>query len=65
MRLSQYAKQKGIPYSKAWKAFKEGSVAGYQHPSGTIEVDPKTPCTPFIGFKRSRIPLKNNSCPFF
>jgi hypothetical protein len=60
MKLSEYAKQRGIPYKKAWKAFKEGSVSGYQKPDGSIEVNPKLPCVPFKGFKRSRIPFKSD-----
>jgi hypothetical protein len=61
MKLSEYAKQKGIPYRTAWKAFKEGSVAGYQKPNGAIDVNPELPCIPFKGFKRSRIPFRTTT----
>lgn len=36
MKLSSYAKQVGVSYRTAWRWYKEGSVPGYQLPSGTI-----------------------------
>jgi predicted site-specific integrase-resolvase len=38
MKLSQYAKQQGISYRTALRWFREGTIPGYQAPSGTIIV---------------------------
>jgi putative resolvase len=38
MKLSQYAKQQGISYRTALRWFKDGTIKGYQAPSGTIIV---------------------------
>ena len=36
MKLSDYAKQAGVSYRTAWRCYKNGSIPGYQLPSGTI-----------------------------
>src|SRR5260370_14987316 len=38
MNLSQYAKQQGISYRTALRWFRDGTIKGYQAPSGTIIV---------------------------
>ena len=38
MKLSQYAKQQGISYRTALRWFRDGTIHGYQAPSGTILV---------------------------
>lgn len=38
MKLSQYAKQQGISYRTALRWFRDGTIQGYQAPSGTIIV---------------------------
>lgn len=38
MKLSDYAKQVGVSYRTAWRWYKEGSIPGYQLPTGTIIV---------------------------
>jgi predicted site-specific integrase-resolvase len=38
MKLSQYAKQQGISYRTALRWFRDGTIQGYQAPSGTILV---------------------------
>jgi putative resolvase len=38
MKLSQYAKQQGISYRTALRWFRDGTIHGYQAPSGTIIV---------------------------
>jgi putative resolvase len=42
MRLSQYAKQQGISYSTALRWWRQGSIRGYQAPTGTIIVEGET-----------------------
>lgn len=42
MKLSDYAKQKGVSYKTAWRWFKSGQVIGAQMPSGTIVVSEET-----------------------
>ncbi len=39
MKLSQYAKQRGISYSTALRWWHQGTIRGYQAPSGTIIVE--------------------------
>lgn len=39
MKLSEYAKRKGISYKTAWRWFKQGIIKGYQVPTGTIIVE--------------------------
>src|SRR5258708_9743129 len=39
MKLSQYAKQRGISYSIALRGWHQGTLGGYQAPSGTIIVE--------------------------
>ncbi len=41
MKLSQYAKQQGISYSTALRWWHQGTLRGYQAPSGTIIVEPR------------------------
>src|SRR5258707_3573990 len=43
MKLSQYAKQQGISYRTALRWFRDGSIQGYQAPSGTILVTEREP----------------------
>ena len=43
MKLSQYAKQQGISYRTALRWFREGTIKGYQAPSGTIIVTEPEP----------------------
>ncbi len=45
MKLSEYAKRKGISYKTAWRWFKQGLIKGYQMPTGTIIVDEDKPST--------------------
>lgn len=44
MRLSEYAKKVGVSYRTAWRWWKQGTLTGYQLPSGTIivEEEPET-----------------------
>ena len=39
MKLSQYAKQQGMSYSTALRWWHQGTIRGYQAPSGTIIVE--------------------------
>src|SRR6266581_3999923 len=41
MKLSQYAKEQGISYSTALRWWHQGTLRGYQAPSGTIIVEPR------------------------
>ena len=43
MKLSQYAKQQGISYRTALRWFRDGTIQGYQAPSGTIIVTEQEP----------------------
>jgi putative resolvase len=43
MKLSQYAKQQGISYRTALRWFRDGTIQGYQAPSGTIIVTERDP----------------------
>src|SRR6266849_4745578 len=43
MKLSQYAKQQGISYRTALRWFRDGTIQGYQAPSGTIILTEKEP----------------------
>jgi putative resolvase len=43
MKLSQYAKQQGISYRTALRWFRDGTIQGYQAPSGTIIVTDREP----------------------
>lgn len=43
MKLSQYAKQQGISYRTALRWFRDGTIQGYQAPSGTILVTEREP----------------------
>jgi putative resolvase len=43
MKLSQYAKQQGISYRTALRWFRDGTIKGYQAPSGTIIVTEMEP----------------------
>jgi putative resolvase len=43
MKLSQYAKQQGISYRTALRWFRDGTIQGYQAPSGTIIVTQREP----------------------
>src|SRR5712691_8499816 len=43
MKLSQYAKQQGISYRTALRWFRDGTITGYQAPSGTIIVTEHEP----------------------
>lgn len=43
MKLSQYAKQQGISYRTALRWFRDGTIKGYQAPSGTIIVIEREP----------------------
>jgi len=36
MKLSDYAKMKGISYRTAWRWYHDGQIEGYQMPTGTI-----------------------------
>ena len=42
-KLSQYAKQQGISYRTALRWFRDGTIQGYQAPSGTIIVTEREP----------------------
>ena len=42
MKLSQFAKEKGISYKTAWRWFKEGRISGTQYSTGTIIVNDNT-----------------------
>lgn len=39
MKLSKFAKEKGISYKTAWRWFKDGRISGTQYDTGTIIVD--------------------------
>lgn len=43
MKLSHYAKQQGISYRTALRWFRDGTIKGYQAPSGTIIVTEMEP----------------------
>jgi predicted site-specific integrase-resolvase len=36
MKLNEYAKQCGVSYRTAWRWWKQGTLDGFQRPSGTI-----------------------------
>ena len=42
MKLSDWAKKKGVSYKTAWRWFKQGFIKGYQMPTGTIIVEDET-----------------------
>jgi len=39
MKLSEYAKKVGVSYRTAWRWWKQGTLGGYQLPSGTIIIE--------------------------
>jgi len=39
MKLSEWAKKKGVSYKTAWRWFKKGYIKGYQMPTGTIIIE--------------------------
>ena len=39
MKLSEWARKKGVSYKTAWRWFKKGYIKGYQMPTGTIIVE--------------------------
>jgi predicted site-specific integrase-resolvase len=43
MKLSDYAKSKGVSYRTAWRMWKRGELKAVQLPSGTVIVDNSTP----------------------
>lgn len=43
MKLSDYAKSKGVSYRTAWRMWKRGELKATQLPSGTVIVDNSTP----------------------
>lgn len=43
MKLSEYAKSKGVSYRTAWRMWKRGELKATQLPSGTVIVDNSTP----------------------
>lgn len=43
MKLSDFAKQEGVPYTTAHNWWKLGYLRGYQRPTGTIVLDDKEP----------------------
>ena len=45
MKLSDYAKSKGISYRTAWRMWKKGELKATQLPSGTVIVDTSAPIT--------------------
>ncbi len=49
MKLSQYAKQQGISYRTALRWFRDGTIKGYQAPSGTIIVTEQEPVPAMAG----------------
>ena len=49
MKLSQYAKQQGISYRTALRWFRDGTIQGYQAPSGTIIVTEREQVQPVSG----------------
>ena len=49
MKLSQYAKQQGISYRTALRWFRDGTIQGYQAPSGTIIVTERDQVQPVSG----------------
>ena len=49
MKLSQYAKQQGISYRTALRWFRDGTIQGYQAPSGTIIVTEPEQVQPVSG----------------
>ncbi|MEN3039706.1 MAG: recombinase family protein [Candidatus Kryptonium sp.] len=51
MKLSDYAKRKGISYKTAWRWFKAGYLKGEQLPTGTI-----------IVYEEEGKPTQNNRC---
>ena len=42
MKLSDWAKKKGVSYKTAWRWFKQGLIKGYQMPTGMIIVEEET-----------------------
>ena len=49
MKLSHYAKQQGISYRTALRWFRDGTIQGYQAPSGTIIVTERDQVHPVSG----------------
>jgi putative resolvase len=49
MKLSQFAKQQGISYRTALRWFRDGTIQGYQAPSGTIIVTEDRQVQPVSG----------------
>jgi putative resolvase len=45
MKLSDYAKSKGISYRTAWRMWKKGELKATQLPSGTVVIDNSVPAT--------------------
>jgi len=39
MKLSEWARKKGVSYKTAWRWFKKEYIKGYQMPTGTIIVE--------------------------
>ena len=39
MKLSKWARRKGVSYKTAWRWFKKGYIKGYQMPTETIIVE--------------------------
>jgi len=48
MKLSDYAKTKGISYRTAWRMWKRGELKALQLPRGTIVIDHSAPITPGV-----------------
>src|SRR5215831_1074463 len=51
MKLSHYAKQQGISYRTALRWFRDGTIQGYQAPSGTIIVTEDRQVQPVVSGK--------------
>ena len=51
MKLSHYAKQQGISYRTALRWFRDGTIQGYQAPSGTIIVTEDRQVQPLVSGK--------------
>lgn len=52
MKLSTYAKSKGISYQTAWKMWKRGELNASQLPSGTIIVEQTQQCKGVVIYAR-------------
>lgn len=52
MKLSDYAKSKGISYQTAWRMWKRGELKATQLPSGTIIVDVNQPIEGVVIYAR-------------